>query len=428
MTVSVSVFVRNRALAFASLSFATLLSFDAAAQSYSLAELAALLDSGNPRIHRIRQEQKAAEAIVPQMLAFDNPEIGFIQNPMRNNPMRFGSSRGFSYTLTQPLSFPGKKRLAADIAQDRADIIGTEADATKNELLAELKTHFWLLLALQREALISQENLARLEQIKQISKIQYANNAAAYVDFLNAQVAQSGAENELFSLRRRIDNTVQTLNRIVGRDPGTTLEVRGEIPALRGKIPEKTHLVELALQNNPRIRGSALEISAAEKGVEYAKKTYLPNFEIVVTKTSDNPPWGFGGNEYGMELDIILPTWGFTKERASVDQARASLIASRANEQVVRQQMLLDLTTQHNLLLQAREQIHFLRARQLEQAQVAWRLARQSYSTNSGGRGFAEILLAQTNLRSTELALLQAEASAAQAWSAIESIVGRTLE
>ncbi|MDR1162994.1 MAG: TolC family protein [Candidatus Accumulibacter sp.] len=428
MTALQGAFARARVLAYASLLLASSLPFCAAAQTFTLAELSALLDADNPHIHRVRQEQKAAEAVVPQMLAFDNPEIGFIQNPMRNNPARFGSSRGFSYTLTQPLSFPGKKRLAADIAQDRADIIGTEAEALKQELLAELKTNFWLLLSLQREALISQDNLARLEQIKQISKIQYASNAAAYVDYLNAQVAQSGAENELFSLRRRIDNAVQALNRIVGRDAGTPLEVRGQIPALREKIPTKDQLVELALQNSPKIRGSALEISAAEKGVEYAKKSYLPNFEIVVTKTSDNPPWGFGGNEYGMELDIILPTWGFTKERASVDQARASLIASRANEQVVRQQLLLDLATHHNLLLQAREQIRFLRARQLEQAQVAWRLARQNYSTNNGGRGFTELLLAQTNLRSTELSLLQAEASAAHAWSGIESIVGTTIE
>ncbi|MDR2507087.1 MAG: TolC family protein [Candidatus Accumulibacter sp.] len=416
-------------LAFASF----LLSFHATAeirppQPYTLAELSAMLNAENPRILQLRQEQKAAEAVVPQMLAFDNPEFGFTHSPIRNHPFRAGAARGVSYTLKQSFSFPGKKRLAADIAQNQADFIGTEAESLKQELLAELKTGFWTLLSLQREVRVSEENLARLEQIKQISKIQYANNATAYVDYLNAQVAQSSAQNELFSLRRRIDTTAQNLNRIVGRDPGSPLEVRGEIPALREKIPEREYFTGIALKNSPKIRGSALLTNAAEKGVEYAKKSYLPDFEIAVTKTSDNPPWGMSGNEYATEFNFILPTWGFFKERAAVDQARASLIASRANEQAVRQQILLDLAAHYNLLLQTREQIRLLRTRQLEQAQVAWRLARQNYSTNNGGRGFTELLLAQTNLRSTELALLQAESSAAQAWSGMESVIGLSIE
>lgn len=397
------------------------------AESLTLAELASLLDRDNPQIEQLKQAQKAAEAVVPQVLAYDNPQVGFIQNPITSSPLRLGSSQGFSYTLTQPLSFPGKKQLAADIAQDQADVVGTQVDTLKQQLLAQLKSNFWQLLALQRQARINEDNLARLEQIKQISKIQYANNAAVYVDYLNAQVAQSSAQNDLFALRRQIDNTVQTLNQIIGRNPGKPLEVRGEIPALGETPAQVDNYIELALQNNPQLKGSALQIRAAEKGMQYAEKSYMPNFQIVATKISNNPPWGFGGNQYGIEFDVILPSWGFTKEKAGVDQARANLIANRANEQATRQQLLLSLTSTHNLLLQSRDQARFIRTRQLEQAQTAWRLARQNYSTN-GGKGFTELLLAQANLRSTELALLQAEASAAQAWGALEAAVGIELE
>lgn len=397
------------------------------AESLSLPELAALLEQHNPQIEQLKQAQKAADAVVPQVLAYDNPQVGFIQSPMMSSPLRVGSSQGFSYTLTQPFAFPGKKRLAADIAQDQADVIGTQVNTLKQQLLAQLKSNFWQLLALQRQARINEDNLARLEQIKQISKIQYANNAAAYVDYLNAQVAQSSAQNDLFALRRQIDNTVQTLNQIIGRDPGKRLEVHGEIPALGETLAQIDNYIELALQNNPQLKGSALQIQAAEKGMQYAEKSYMPNFQVVATKISNNPPWGFGGDHYGIEFDVILPSWGFTKEKASVDQARANLIANRANEQFTRQQLLLTLTSTYNLLLQTREQVRFTRTRQLEQAQTAWRLARQNYSTN-GGKGFAELLLAQTNLRSTELALLQAEATAAQAWAALEATVGIELE
>ena len=398
----------------------------ALAAPYSLRELVALLDA-HPKVEQLRQIQRATQATVPQALAYDNPQIGLIQTPMTSSPLRFGSSQGFSYTLTQPFSFPGKKQLAADIAQDQANIVGTQVDALRQQLLNQLKTNFWQLLALQRQAMIAEENLARLEQIKQISKIQYANNAAGYVDYLNAQVVQSSAQNDLFALRRQIDTTVQVLNQTVGRNPGTPLEVRGELPALAERLASVEHFFELALQHNPQLKGTSLQIQAAEKGVKYAEKAYMPNFQVIATKISDNPPWGFGGNHYGIELDFILPTWGFTKEKAGVDLAQANLIANRANDEAARQQVLLNLAANYNLLQQTREQARFIRTRQLEQAQVAWRLARQNYSTNNG-KGFTELILAQTNLRATELALLQAEASAAQAWSGLETSVGMELE
>lgn len=393
----------------------------------SLAELLAQAHEHNPLIEQARQLHRAAEANVPQATAWTNPMVGVIQYPVPSSPLRLGASQGFSYTLTQQFQLFGKKQLAGAIAQDQADAVGTQVTLTEQQLAAQVKTGFYQLLAYQQQERISRENIERLEQIKRISKIRYANNAAAYGDYLNAQVAQSGAENDLFALQRQIDTQRQTLNTLIGREPQLPLAVGGTMPGLGGAEPGLDTLTALTLQHNPALRGSAYQVKAAEKGLEYAKKAYLPDFQIIATRISDNPPWGITGHNYGMELDVVLPTWFLEKERAGEDQARANLLATEAGDMSLRQQTLLGVATAYNAWLQARRQTEFLRDRQLPQARAAWRLALQNYATNNG-QAFADLLLAQSNLRITELSLLQAESAVAQAWAALAAAVGTDLD
>ncbi|HTH94064.1 MAG TPA: TolC family protein [Rhodocyclaceae bacterium] len=398
-----------------------------AGSAMGLNELLDQLRQNNPQIEQAQQQQIAAQAVVPQVTAWDNPIVGLVQGPMQSSPFRFGASQAFSYTLTQPFKLFGKKRLAGEIAQSQADVAGAQITFTRQQLEAQLKTTFYQLLAYQDQERISQDNLQRLEQIKRISKVRYANNAAAYTDYLNAQVAQSSAQNDLFALEKQVDTTRQTLNMLIGRNPGQPLTIKGDLPSDAARVPDLDELTTLTLQRNPALQGSASQVTAAEKNLEYAKKAYLPDFQVIFTRYSDNPPWGFYGNNYGLELDVTLPTWFLTKERAGEDQAQAGVIAQRANDTSVRQQVLLGVATAWNSLQQARKQLDFIHAHQLPEAQVAWRLAMQNYAT-SNNQAFADLLMAQTNLHNTELAQLQAQSAAAQAWAALEAAVGSKIE
>ncbi|HQR02499.1 MAG: TolC family protein [Proteobacteria bacterium] len=397
-----------------------------AAQPLSLPELLQIAKAQNPQLEQIRQLHLAAQAAIPQATASSNPQIGLIQNPIPGSPFRLGASEGFSYTLTQPFQLFGKKALAGAIAKDQADTVGTQVTFTEQQLQSQVKGIFYQLLASLRQETVSQDNIQRLEQIKRITKIRYANNAAAYGDYLNAQVAQSSAQNDLFALQRQTDTLRQTLNTLIGRDPQQPLAVSGEIPGIQRDATTLDQLILLTLKNNPALKGSGYQMAAAEKGVTYARKAYLPDFQVIVTKISDHPPWGLSGNTFGMELDIVLPTWFLEKEKAGEDQARANLMAVQSSDQAMRQQVLLNVASAYNTWLQAVKQVQFLSDRQLPEANAAWRLMSQNYATNNG-TAFSDLLLAQSNLKNTELALLQAESAAAQSWSSLEAAVGAPL-
>lgn len=393
----------------------------------TLDELAEQLRLNNPQIKQANQNYIAAQAVVPQVTSWNNPQIGLIENPVPGSPANVNKSQGFSYSLTQSFSFPGKKRLAGDIAEDQANITKTQENGLYLQLLAQLKSGFYQLLVLQHQQEINEDNIRRLDQIKQTAKVRYANNAAVYVDYLNAQVAQSSAENDQFALQRQIYTTRQTLNTLIGRDPLTPLQVKGELPVQQLPKQPVEELERRALENSPQVKGSALQVTAAGKGVSLARKQYLPDFQVILTSISERPPYSFTPvNNYGVEFDVVLPTWIFTKERAGVAQANAELLASKANDQSVRQQTRLLVDSLYNSLAQAVNQSNFIRTRQLEVAKIAYRLGLANYA--SGSTAFSDLLTAENNLRSTELALIQSEYTMVQAYINLVAAIGTEID
>jgi outer membrane protein, heavy metal efflux system len=389
----------------------------------SLDELTEQLRLNNPQLKEAEQNYVAAKAMVPQVTAWNNPQVGVSQNPLPGSHLYPGQSQEFSYTLTQSFSFPGKKRLAGGITEDQAGIIKTQGNGLYIQLLAQLKNVFYQILVLQRQSEVNQDNIRRLEQIKQVAKVRYANNAAAYVDYLNAQVTQSSAENDQFALQRQIDTARQTLNALIGRNPLMPLNVKGDMSTQTLPKQSIEEIENLAIENNPQVKGSALQMSAANKGVDLAEKQYFPDFQIILTGNSNNNTWGFKPiSNYGVEFDIVLPTWFFTKERAAVAEANANLLANEANDQSIKQQTRLMIDSIYNTLTQAVNQSNFIKTRQLEEAKTAYRLSLTNYA--NGGTAFSDLLTAQSNLRATELALIQTEYSAVQAHINLVAAVG----
>ncbi|MGT2493444.1 TolC family protein [Cupriavidus basilensis] len=257
--------------------------------------------------------------------------------PAQEQPAGTGASPELGYTLTQSFPFPGKKSLAADIANTQAESIDAQRDALYLQLYAQLSTAYFQALAQKAQLDVLRLNLKRLEQVKQVARIRYANNAAGYVDYLNAQVAQSSAQNDTFGLERQYDNALKTINTLIGKNAEFPLELRPDASAVHLPPTPLPELEDMALREHPNIRASRFQVEAAEKGVRLARKAYLPDFQIIATFNGNNPPLGFQPASYGIEFDVIIPLFFFTKEKYGVNEAVANKVASDANEQSVRQ-------------------------------------------------------------------------------------------
>lgn len=344
---------------------------------------------------------------------------------MPRSPLNINGSQGMSYRLTQTMSFPGKKRLAADILEAEAGSAGAQIDGLYVDLLAELKRQYYQLLALQQQAAINHNTLERLNQIKQVAKVRYANNAAAFVDYMNAQVAHGSAENDVYQTQRQIEQTQQALNTLIGRSPAQPLAVAVE-PLLDLNLPPLAELTHQAHGLHPNVRDSAYRLQAARKSLDLAKKAYYPDVQVILTKNSNHPPYGLAGNEYGVEVDLILPTWFFEREKAGVSEANAGVISAQAGAELAWRQVQLGIANAYSQLQQVIKEKELLQQRRMPEAQAAYRLALNTYANNAGE--FNGLLLAQQNLRDTELSAAWVDSALQQAKAALDAAVGLGME
>ena len=415
------------ALALACVVLAAVAAADPAATGGStLEELVAALKHGNPQLRQAQQAYLAARLAVPQAEALPSPQFSLLEQANTGGPFDFNRNSGFYayYNFTQPFLWPGKRSLAGDIARAEAEVVGRQYDSLELQLVSQLKLGFYQLSALQDQLHFMDEDLQRLEQIKEVSKVRYANNAAAYVDFLNAQVSASSLENDRFALLKQIQAAREQINNLLGRPSQTALAIRDQEGSPHLPAAPLERLIERAQKTNPLIAGGESQLDAAGKSVALAHKAFWPDFQISAGSYADPSLVQLQTMRmYSLGISFNLPSWGFAKEKAGLDQAQAQLEGVKAGQQANLQQVDLGVANAYHALETALQQLNFTRERLLPQAQMAYRLALAGYS-NNGGIAFSDLLQAQTGLRDTELAQVQAENSALQAYVSLAAAIG----
>ena len=396
------------------------------------------LKLNNPQLSSLRESYLAAKATVPQINAPANPQVGLIWSGMpAGAPFALGGanapttqypqgiSQNNGITFAQPFQFPGKRSLASDIANTNADALLASTESTYLQLGAQLSTLYYSALASQKQLQVLKESVIRLEMIKNVAKARYSNSAAAYVEFLNAQVAQSAAQADQFNVERQLQVAINSINTLVGRHSREKLVLRADVRRAMTGTPTLIELEDYAETSHPSLKSSALQLEAARKGVDLAKKAYLPDFQIIGSSFTPRGPFSANNGTmfYQLELDLIIPLYFFTKEKYGVEQAQRNQAAAEAGNISNRQQIVLAVNSAYAAYEQAKSQTQFLKERQVPQADAAYKVGLTQYSNN--GQGFNDLLTAQTQLRNLEIGLALAESNLLQAQAILMVSAGK---
>ncbi|WP_255539412.1 TolC family protein [Polynucleobacter sp. JS-Safj-400b-B2] len=403
-----------------------------------LRQLWSELKVNNPQLSSLRESYLSAKATVPQINAPANPQVGLVWSGMPvNSPLALGGANAPSQqypggissnnaiSIAQPFQFPGKKSLAANIADTNAEALLAQSEATYLQLGAQLSSLYYSALASQKQLQVLKESVVRLGMIKNVAKARYANNAAAYVEYLNAQVAQSAAEADQFNVDRQLQVALNSINTLVGRHSREKLVLRGDVRRGVNSVPTLVELEDYAESSHPALKSSALQLDAARKGVDLAKKAYLPDFQVIGSSYTPRGPFSAnnGALFYQFELDLIIPLYFFTKEKYGVEQAQRNQAAAEAGNISNRQQIVLAVNSAYAAYEQAKVQTLFLKDKQVPQADAAYKVGLIQYSNN--GQGFNDLLTAQTQLRNLEVQLALAEANLMQSQAVLLVSAGK---
>jgi cobalt-zinc-cadmium efflux system outer membrane protein len=272
---------------------------------------------------------------------------------------------------------------------------------------------------------LSKEMVTRFELIKNVSRARYANNATAYVEFLNAQVAQSAAVADQFNLEKQLQLAYRNINQLIGRDPREKIVLSGNVQQAIRSVPTLIELENYAEISHPLLRSSQFEVDAARKGVSLAKKAYLPDFQVIGSSYTPRGPFASnnGALFYQLEFDIVIPLYFFMKEKYGVEQAVRKQAAVEASNVANRQQIILGVANAYTVFEQTKNRVQFIRDSQLPQADAAYKVALTQYSNN--GQGFNDLLTAQNQLRLIQNQLTIAESDLLQAYAVLMVAAGR---
>ena len=300
-----------------------------------------------------------------------------------------------------------------------------QMESTYLQLGSQLSTIYYGALASQKQLQVLKESVIRLEMVKNVAKARYSNNAAAYIEYLNAQVAQSAAQADQFNLERQLQVAVNGINTLIGRHSRERLVLKGDIRRSLRPVPSLLELEDYAESSHPSLKSSALQLEAARKGVSLAKKAYLPDFQIIGSSYTPRGPFASnnGALYYQFEFDLVIPLYFFTKEKYGVEQAQRNAASAEAGNISNRQQVILAVDSAYAAYEQAKTTANFLKERQVPQADAAYKVGLIQYSNN--GQGFNDLLTAQTQLRSLEIQLALAEANLLQAQAVLLVTAGK---
>jgi cobalt-zinc-cadmium efflux system outer membrane protein len=389
--------------------------------SLGLPELIDLLKQHNPQLKSAANAAAAVQLGVLPAQTLDNPTVNINQDPLRNNPFNVNSSSAMAWGVTQNFPWPGKKRLAGEIVQAQAESSKAQVAQLQAQLIGQLRSTWTAWQQSESQIRTNQLQAQRLEQIKEVTKIRYANNAAAFSDYVNAQVIQAQLQTDLVGLKRQQKVQEEQIATLVGASRPLRLKADDGKPV--GQSASLDDLERKTLDINPQLKASQFLVESAKRNVELAELGKLPDLSLGVTAHSTSPPWGFGtNNAYGLTMGVTFPLYYASKERNLIDQAKAYLSSALDADEATRQQIVLAVRSAYFQWTQSLDQLKLIQERVIKQAQIGYRLALTNYS--NGQSSYIDLLTAFNTLKAAEVSLEQSLANAVQAKVALDVAVG----
>ena len=401
----------------------------AAAESVLGSDLSGLQEYArehNPDLAAMRLEMVAAEERSYAADAWPDPVLRTELNDITNQgntaprlaPSQVGSA---SYQVMQAVPIWGKRGLKREVAEAEAQQALGRSNLTWTELSARIKKTYAQYYLYNRSEKLTQEVLALLNNLEQISQSRYATGLAAQQDVIRAQVEQTALRRELVMLNTDLHHAMTRINTLLKRDASAPLAEPHQLrplPAVDKLAIDK--LAQRQLLNNPQLFSLDAQITAADKSRDLVLKNRYPDFTVGLTPTQR----GSQIKEWGLMLEMNIPLQQGAR-RSQEREAQAQLAAAHMRKAAAANQLAGDLS-ENLLAFNAAQQIESLSANSLlPQAEATFQAALVGYQ--NGQVDFATLLDSQRQILKAKLDVLNAQADAQIRLAEIEKLIGEEL-
>ena len=299
-------------------------------------ELVAFALANNGELEAVRQEVKAAEALIDQANLRANPmlEIGAAKNPA--TPSRSVMVKG-----SLPLELYGRRGARVRVAERETEVRRQILADRERILAAEVRSKFGETLTAVLKLQFVEETLAAVTE-------NYALVTARVDEGRTAPLEQNMESVELNRIRAmretsegRVEISLFELKNLVGMPPDAPLRLRGNFADLLNPLPPQIIATEQALKNRPDLLTARALENLAEANIERAQIDGKPDASVSAgyeRMKQGFPQRGFDdagqltpirelANVFSVGVTINLPV--FNKNQGTIEAAVAEKSAAQ---------------------------------------------------------------------------------------------------
>jgi len=379
----------------------------------------------NPGIIAARERWKSSEAIIEARRAFPDPHFSygyFIESV----ETRVGPQEHI-LSAKQTLPFYGKRNLRADIAAKEAENLKQVYEATKREVIRQVRKSFYDLFHVVTLIDITHREKTLLERFERNARTKYETGSGLQQNILKVHVEISKLNERLLNLGKQKQTVEAMLNTLLNRPPTEPL-AKPKQPDLMKISLGLEELLELAKGNRPELKAAQALIEKGESAYKLAKKDYYPDltvgFNYIAVGDRPGDVEDEGKDAFNVMLSINLPIW----QKKLSSQAQSALNTVAAHESHYRNMMnrtLFEVKDNFFKIQTARDTIDLYENALIPQAEQSMESAEAGYIT--GIVSFLDLLDAERVLLNVQFGYWQAYTQYLKHVNDLERAVGTRL-
>jgi outer membrane protein TolC len=350
---------------------------------------------------------------------------GSVSVPGRGSSLEVEPSRhsfweySTNVTATQMIFDFWKTRTQVNIEKLNIDSANADLMDTEDEVIFNVKQAYYNLLNAKRNVKVAVETVDQFQLHLDQAKAFYEVGTKPKFDVTNAEVDLGNARLALIRAENGFKVAKVTLNNVLGMPDAPEYDIEDNLSFVKYDLGLQ-EATKRAYENRPELKSLALQKKAAEEAVRLAKTGYYPvlagnaSYSWAGQRFREGDGWSAG-------LTVSFPVFNGFLTRSQVSEARANLSIVAANEEALRQSVLLEVQQAYQGLIDLEAGIPVAELT-VKQAQENVEIANGRYAAGVGNP--IEVTDANTGLTNARVVLNQALANYKIARASLERSMG----
>jgi outer membrane protein TolC len=210
-----------------------------------------------------------------------------------------------TFTLSQPL-LRGFGSMATRRSLSSAEL--RRADAQRQRTIAgqqmavEVASAYYRVVGQQALLEVAKQSLERTRKLLEASQAKLEAGLVSQLDVYRAQQLTSQGELQLSDTETAVEDALEQLRLLMGRDPDSPLQVAGDIPNIPGEVMSVEEAVALALASRMDLVSVTAATADADRAIAFSRNQLRPQFDVNLAmtrrETAESLPDSFGLNRF----------------------------------------------------------------------------------------------------------------------------------